>query len=185
MNPFRSVRTLLLSLLLAGTGFAAPAVSFDNLSAALRKVLPAGQKVYKTRVELTKAQAAMLNRFGEGDFLDEDPIDIYYTKDAAGNVTGRAVQVLEILKRWKASHTWVIGIGPDGNLTGVAMMSLPDQYGPPMATAGFLKQFSGKPAAQLALGKHFDAISGSTESCHLLACSVRRAAWLVSTTPLK
>lgn len=185
MKTIHALRIILLAVLLGSTSHAAPAVAFDNLSTALRKVLPAGQKVYKTRIALTKAQADALNRFGEGDFLDEDPIDLYYTKDATGKVTGTAIQILEVLKRWKASHTWVIGIAPDGKLIGVAMMSLPDQYGPPLATTGFLRQFSGKKASSLTLGRDFDAVSGSTESCQLLTVSVRRAAWLASTVPLK
>lgn len=174
-----------LILLLATLAMTAGAVPYNSLSAALKQVLPAGQKTFKTKFVLSAAQAKIMNGFGDGDFLADDPIDIYYTKDAAGKVSGTAVQVMEVLKRRKAYHTWVIGIAPDGKLTGVAMMDLPDHYGQPLASAGFLKQFPGKPAATLAMGKDFDAVSSATESCRLLASSIQRAAWLGANAPLK
>jgi len=174
-----------LLLLIAGLSLSAGATTYNNLSAALKQVLPAGQKAFKTKVVLTAAQAKTLNGFGDGDFMADDPIDVYYTKDATGKVSGAAIQVMEVLKRWKSYHTWVIGVAPDGKLTGVAMMDLPDHYGQPLAAAGFLKQFPGKPAATLTLGKDFDAVSSATESCRLLTASIKRAAWLATNVPLK
>ncbi len=174
-----------LLFLIASLSFSASATTYNTLSAALKQVLPTGQKAFKTKHVLTEAQAKVMNSFGDGDFLAEDPIDIYYTKDASGKVSGSAIQVLEVLKRWKAYHTWVIGIAPDGRLTGVAMMDLPDHYGQPLAAAGFLKQFPGKSASQITLGKDFDAVSSATESCRLLTSSIKRAAWLAANVPLK
>lgn len=161
------------------------AASFTPLSGALKQVLPAGQKAYKTKFVMTKEQAKLLNGFGHGDFLADDEIDVYYTKDAAGKVSGTAVVIQEYLVRWKSSHTWVVGMAPDGRLTGVSMVELTDKYAHPLAKPDFLKQFPGKDPNQMALGKGMDGISGASESCELLASSLKRVAWIAAHTELK
>lgn len=64
-------------------------------------------------------------------------------------------------------------------------ISLRGRKGDTLASAGFLKQFPGKPAAALAMGKDFDAVSSASESCRLLNASIKRAAWLAPNAPLK
>lgn len=161
------------------------AASFTPLSGALKQVLPAGQKAFKTKFVMTGDQAKLLNGYGHGDFLEDDAVDVYYTKDAAGKVSGVAVQIQEYLVRWKSSHTWVVGLTPDGKLTGIAMVELTDKYAFPLAKPDFLKQFPGKDPGQMALGKGMDGISGASESCQLLSSSLKRVAWIASHAELK
>lgn len=160
------------------------AATYSTLSASLKQLLPAGQKAFKTKFVATEAQAKALNAFGEGDYMEGDEFDVYYTKDAQGKVSGTAVQMVEMLVKWKSSHTWVIGMTPDGKLTGVSILELTDKYTFPMAQANFLKQFPGKPAAQSIVGKGMDAVAGASESSVLLSASIRRAAYIASQAKL-
>ncbi|MBK9579799.1 MAG: hypothetical protein IPK50_14895 [Fibrobacterota bacterium] len=160
------------------------AANYESLSSALKKTLPAGQKVFKSKLVLDKAQAKTLNDFGHGDFLADDAIDVYYTKDDKGQVSGTAVQLVEYLVRWKSSHTWVVGLAPDGKLTGISVVELTDKYAFPLGEAGFLKQFSGKAPAQSLYGKGMDAVAGASESCQLLSSSIQRAVWISKTARL-
>lgn len=160
------------------------AATYTTLSASLKQLLPAGQKAYKAKFVATEAQAKALNAFGEGDYMEGDEFDVYYTKDAQGKVTCTAVQMVEMLAKWKSSHTWVIGIAADGKLTGVSILELTDKYTFPMAQGNFLKQFPGKAAAQLAVGKGLDAVAGASESSVLLGASIRRAAYIASQAKL-
>jgi hypothetical protein len=160
------------------------AATYSNLSGALKQVLPAGQKAYKSKLVITEAQADALNAFGNGDFLEGDEFDVYYTKDDKGQVSGVAVQILEVLTRWKSNHTWVIGLAPDGKVSGLVILELFDKYALPLADAKFQKQFAGKDPAQTAPGKGMDAIAGASESCRLLSSSFKRAAYIASHTTL-
>ncbi|HOX53505.1 MAG TPA: FMN-binding protein [Fibrobacteria bacterium] len=154
------------------------AATYESLSGALRKVLPSGQKVFKSKLVLDKAQAKILNDFGHGDFLADDAIDVYYTKDDKGQVSGTAVHLVEYLVRWKSTHTWVVGLAPDGKLTGISVVELTDKYAFPLGEAGFLKQFAGKAPPQSLYGKGMDAVSGASASCQLLSSSIQRAVWI-------
>lgn len=170
--------------ILATLAFAAQAATYAKLSDALKQLLPAGQKVYKTKFVLTDAQADAMNAFGKGDFAEGDPFDVYYTKNDQGQVTGTAVQILEILLKWKAYHTWVIGLPPDGKLTGVSILELTDKYSFPLSGSGFLGQFPGKIPSQMVVGKGMDAIAGASESSKLLPASLRRAAYVATQAKL-
>lgn len=160
------------------------AATYSTLQASLKQLLPAGQKAFKAKFVATEAQAKALNAFGEGDYMEGDEFDVYYTKDAQGKVSCTAVQLEEMLAKWKSSHTWVIGIAADGKLTGVSILELTDKYTFPLAQANYLKQFPGKPAAQLAVGKGMDAVAGASESAVLLSASIRRAAYIASQAKL-
>lgn len=173
-------RIALLSVFLAAT---LQATSFSTLPAALKQVLPAGQKTFKAKLVVDAAQAKALNSFGHGDFLEDDEFDVFYTKDASGKVSGVAVHLSEYLVRWKSSHSWVVGLTPDGRLTGVAVVELSDKYAAPLADAAFLKQFAGKTPTQVGYGKGMDAVAGASESCQLLSSSLQRAAWIATHTP--
>lgn len=175
------IRTLLVIPMMAA---ALHAATYSTLSASLKQLLPAGQKAFKTKFVATDAQAKALNAFGDGDFLGGDEFDVYYTKDAQGKVSGTAIQLVEMQPKWKSSHTWVIGIGSDGKLTGVSILELTDKYTFPLAQPVFLKQFPGKPAAQIGLGKGMDAVAGASESSALLAASIKRAAYIASQAKL-
>lgn len=175
-------RILLLAALAATASL--HAATYSTLSAALKQLLPAGQKAFKTKFVATEAQAKALNAYGEGDFREGDAFDVYYSKDAQGKVSATAVQLEEYQPKWKSTHTWVVGIGADGKLTGVAVLELTDKYTFPLAQPGFLKQFVGKPAAQIGLGKGMDAVSGASESSQLLAESIHRAAYVASQAKL-
>ncbi len=171
-------------ILLASLAFAAQATTYAKLSDALKQLLPAGQKVYKTKFVLTEAQADAMNGFGKGDFAEGDDFDVYYTKNNQGQVTGTAVQILEILLKWKAYHTWVIGLSPNGKLTGVSVLELTDKYSFPLSGAAFLGQFPGKVPAQMIVGKGMDAVSGASESSKLLSASLQRAAYIATQAKL-
>lgn len=160
------------------------AATYSTLSTALKQLLPAGHKAFKTKFVATDAQAKALNAFGDGDYLDGDAFDVYYSKDSQGKVSGIAVQLVEVLPKWKSSHSWVIGVTPDGKLSGVAVLELTDKYTFPLGQAAFLKQFPGKPAARIGIGKGMDAASGASESSQLLASSIRRAAYIAAQAKL-
>lgn len=174
-------RILLVSFLLAAS---IQAATYTKLSEALKQLLPAGHKVYKTKFVLTEAQADAMNAFGKGDFAEDDDFTVYYAKDDKGQVSGVAVEILEILLKWKAYHTWVIGVAPDGKLTGVAVLELTDKYSFPLSGAGFLKQFPGKVPSQMIVGKGMDAIAGASESSKLLSASLQRAAYVATQAKL-
>jgi hypothetical protein len=174
-------RILLVSILLAAS---IQAATYTKLSDALKQLLPAGQKAFKTKFVLTEAQADAMNGFGKGDFAEGDDFNVYYTKDEQGQVSGIAVEILEILLKWKAYHTWVVGIAPDGKLTGVSVLELTDKYSFPLAGTAFLKQFPGKPPSQMIVGKGMDAVTGATESSKLLSASLQRAAYIATQAKL-
>ncbi|MEN9309109.1 MAG: hypothetical protein RL173_3041 [Fibrobacterota bacterium] len=176
---FKNCLAILISL-----AFAAQAATYTKLSDALKQLLPAGQKAFKTKFVLTEAQADAMNAFGKGDFAEGDDFAVYYTKDDKGQVSGVAVEILEILLKWKAYHTWVIGVTPDGKLTGVAVLELTDKYSFPLSGAAFLKQFPGKVPSQMIVGKGMDAISGASESSKLLSASLQRVAYIATQAKL-
>jgi hypothetical protein len=165
-------------------GIAAHAATYAKLSDALKQLLPAGQKVFKTKFVLTDAQAGAMNAYGKGDFAAGDGFDVYYTKSDKGQVSGVAVEILEILLKWKAYHTWVIGLSPDGKLTGVSVLELTDKYSFPLSGAAFLGQFPGKVPSQMVVGKGMDAIAGASESSKLLSASLQRAAYIATQAKL-
>ena len=168
-----------------GLALCAHAATYGKLSDALKQLLPSGQKAFKTKVALTKAQAEALNAMGDGDFLVDDRFDVYYTKNEKSQVTGVAVEMVEVLKRWKSSNTWVVGFTPAGTITGVVLLELTEKRAFPMASPAFLKQYAGRRPEQAGIGKGVDAVSGATESCVLLSESVKRAAYVVSIANLK
>jgi len=172
-------------LLLTAFAALAGATSYTPLSEALKKALPLGQKTFKTTVVLTKDQAEKLNSYGRGDFLKDDEVDVYYTKDDHNQVTGTAVYLVEMLVRWKARHNWVIGLSPAGAITAVSVVELTDKYSFPLAGDAFLKQFPGKNPAAIEVGNGIDAVSGATESSKLMSASLKRAAYVVSIAGLK
>lgn len=160
------------------------AATYATLSSALKQTLPTGHKAFKTKFIATDAQAKALNAFGDGDYLEGDEFDVYYSKDAQGKVSGVAVLLVEMLPKWKSSHTWVVGVSPDGKLSGVAVLELSDKYTFPLGQPNYLKQFPGKAAAQIGVGKGMDAASGASESSQLLASSIRRAAYIATQAKL-
>jgi len=172
-------------LLALGLALGAHAATYGKLSDALKQLLPTGQKAYRTKVVLTKAQADALNAMGDGDFLKDDAVDVYYTKNDKSQVTGTAIEMVEVLKRWKSTHTWAVGLSPTGVLTGVALLELTEKRAFPMAGDAFLKQYAGRRPDQVEIGKGVDAVSGATESCRLLSESVKRAAYIASIANLK
>jgi len=168
---------LLLPLFVACTVGAA---TFSTLPGALMQILPTGQKAFKTKFVATMAQANALNAFGDGDFREGDAVDVYYTKDSTGKVSSVAIMLEEYQPKWKSRHNWVIGLGDNGTLRGIGILELTDKYTYPLAQPAWLKQFPGKPAAQIAVGKGMDAIAGASASVQLLQESIHRAAYIAS-----
>lgn len=169
-------RLLFLMVLVSTVG----AATFSTLPGALKQILPSGQKAFKTKFVATTAQANALNAFGDSDFRDGDPFDVYYTKDSDGKISSIAILLEEYLPKWKSRHNWVIGLGSDGKLRGIGIVELTDKYAYPLAQPEWLKQFPGKPAAQIAIGKGIDGISGATSSSQLLMKSIHRATYIAS-----
>jgi hypothetical protein len=151
------------------------ALDFTPLGQALKQALPPDQ-AYQTILRIDTDQARQLS----GGYRAGESFTVYYTKNAAGTVTGRAIELKEILVKYGVLHRWVIGLRPDGSLSAVVVTRLGDAHAFPVADPRFLGQFPGKPATGLALGSHLDAMTGATESSQLLVDSIGRARALVA-----
>jgi hypothetical protein len=148
-----------------------PALDFAPLGQALKQALPATDQAYQTTLKIDADQSRQL----AGGFRAGESFTVYYTKNAAGSVTGRAVELKEILVKYGVLHRWVIGLRPDGTLSAVVVTRLGDAHAFPVADKKFQAQFSGKGVAGLALGTTVDAMTGATESSQLLVDSIGRA----------
>lgn len=162
-------------------GFAAHAVNYSDLKTGLKAALPEGAQVFKTKVTLTQEQADAMNAFGEADFWKGDSFTLYYTKNAEGKTDTVAVEILEILEKYQAMHTWVIGLKPDGSRTALTVLKLNDHYSFPLAEQRFMDRFPSRSDSQKDREvSSLDVISGATESSMLLRNSVKRVAYLIS-----
>jgi Na+-translocating ferredoxin:NAD+ oxidoreductase RnfG subunit len=148
-----------------------PALDFPPLGQALKQSLPAGDKAFQTTLKVDADQAKTLG----GGYRAGETFTVYYTKNASGAVSGRAVELKEILVKYGVLHRWVVGLKADGTLAGVTVTKLGDAHAYPVADAKFQAQFAGKSPQGLALGSGLDAMTGATESCQLLVDSVGRA----------
>ena len=183
------MRKTWIAMALAGAlGIASPlaAETYLSLKDALKLLLPAGQKYFKLDISLTEDQAKTLNtKWDNGGFSKGDPFTLYYAKDESGKVTGMAMEMTEILLKYSASHTWVIGVGPDLRLTGVSMVEITNDHAYGLSSKAFQAQFAGKDPAALRLGKGVDAVSGATDSSQLLIDSAQKVLYLISQYPPK
>jgi hypothetical protein len=167
---------------------ALPAVAntYMELKDALKLLLPTGQKYFKTDIALTAEQAKVLNtKWGDGGYLKGDPFVLYYTKDAAGKVTGMAMEMTEVLLQFSSSHRWVIGVTPEMKLSGVAMIEITNDHAYSLSGKAFQAQFVGKDPATVKLGKGIDALTGATDSCQLVIDSAQKVLYLIAQYPPK
>lgn len=151
------------------------AKKYDSLKTGLTKVLPEGEKIYKTSIKLTQEQADTLNAVGEADFWKGDAFTVYYTKKADGSLDTAAVQIMEVIEIYQAIHVWVIGLKADGTRTGLSVRELTDHYSYPLAEEAFTSRFPTRENQKNGTDpSSLDSISGATMSCDLLKYSVER-----------
>lgn len=165
-------------LVLVALGLAAlPALALDftPLGQALKEALPTGDQAFQTTVKIDADQAKRLG----GGYRAGESFTVYYTKGPSGAVTGRALELKEVLVKYGVLHRWVIGFRPDGTVSAVVVTRLGDAHAFPVSDKRFLAQFGGKSPAGLQLGSGVDAMTGATESSQLLVDSVVRAQNLV------
>jgi hypothetical protein len=160
--------------------------TYLELKDALKLLLPTGQKYFKQDIALTGAQATVLNtKWDNGGYQAGDPFTMYYTKDAAGKVTGMALVMNELILKWSSSHTWMIGLKPDLTLSGVAMLEITNEHAYGLSGKAFQAQFAGKDLAKIKLGSGVDAVAAATDSCQLLLDSIQKALYLLNQFPPK
>lgn len=76
--------------------------------------------------------------------------------------------------------TYAVGIGADGRVRGVEVLSYRESHGHEIRLAAWRRQFAGKgPDAPLAVGDDIAGISGATLSCEHVTEGVRRIVRLV------
>ncbi|MEI8095459.1 MAG: FMN-binding protein [Spirochaetales bacterium] len=158
--------------------------TYLELKDALKLLLPTGQKYFKQDIELTDAQAKVLNtKWDNGGYQAGDPFTMYYTKDASGKVTGVAVVMTEFILRFSSSHTWMIGVKPDLSLSGVAMLEITNEHAYGLSSKAFQAQFTAKNPTTTKLGAGIDAVTGATDSCQLVIDSTQKVLYLISQFP--
>ncbi|MBI5504375.1 MAG: FMN-binding protein [Deltaproteobacteria bacterium] len=87
---------------------------------------------------------------------------------------GEAVVVEELGKH--RNMTFVVGVGMDGKVTGVAMMVYREGYGGEVRSDRFLSQYRGKKAADgLVPGRDVRNITGATLSAYAIGRGVKKA----------
>lgn len=181
------MKKVLLALALLGAVLApAWAKNYSDLKTSLKAVLPAGQPVFQAKLKLTAAQAKELNAQGQADFWAGDEFTLFYTKGADGKADRVAVEILEILSKYQAMHTWVISLGPDGSRWGLSVLELTDHYSYPLADKAYLARFPSRAGEKNAASpESIDVVAGATESSFLLRSSVKRVGLLAQWAGLR
>jgi Na+-translocating ferredoxin:NAD+ oxidoreductase RnfG subunit len=76
--------------------------------------------------------------------------------------------------------TYAVGVGSDGAIRGVEILSYRESHGQEIRLAAWRRQFAGKTAAsKLAVGEDIANISGATLSCTHVTAGVRRIVGIV------
>ncbi len=156
-----------------------PVLSFGknylSFGDALKGVLPQDQKLYKEVVQLTKVQAKHLNKTYDADYRKNEKLTIYFTKDESETITAYAIVLEDILWEYVAYHKWALGYTPQGELRGIRIINLTDEYTFDMPDPRFLKQFDGLMPADIKMPGNVDAMTSATMSSELLVSSTFKA----------
>jgi Na+-translocating ferredoxin:NAD+ oxidoreductase RnfG subunit len=156
----------------------APAFAVDYLTAeqAAAELFPEAQRFEEREVTLGAEQlGAVTARLGEpvrrttwqlriarrGD----EPLGVFVVDDVVGKFE---------------KITYAVGIGHDGKIRGVEILTYRESHGQEVHLAAWRKQFAGKSAASaLKVGEDIANISGATLSCTHVTAGVRRIAAVV------
>jgi thiamine biosynthesis lipoprotein ApbE len=143
---------------------------------ALRLVFPNGETVLERRLELDPAVRRLVE--DQCGSLPERPRLFVGLRE--GRIAGYAMIHTEITRTLPA--TFIVGVGPDGQVTEVAVMSHTEHIGTDCRKERFLRQFDGKTGKseiRVEGGSGIYRMHGATLSCHAVARAVRRTAVLV------
>lgn len=174
-------RGLSWSLLGPAVVLSAPAPSFavDYLTAeqAQAEAFPEAQAFEAREVTLSPAQAqALAGRLGE-------PLRRTRWTLRAARRGGEALGVVvldDVIGKFERI-TYAVGVGRDGAVRAVEILSYRESHGQEVRLAAWRKQFVGKTAASpLRVGEDVANISGATLSCTHLTQGVRRVVAVVA-----
>jgi Na+-translocating ferredoxin:NAD+ oxidoreductase RnfG subunit len=161
-------------LVLASAAALAPASAFavDYLSAeqAARLMFPDADAFASRELTLDAAQLQVLDTKGMRARSARWPVRI---AQRAGTTLGFVV-VDEVIGKFELI-TYAVGIGVDGTLRQVEVLSYRESHGHEIRLPAWRRQFAGKSAASpLRIGEDISNISGATLSCTHVTDGVRR-----------
>jgi hypothetical protein len=136
---------------------------------------------------LGQAVAASLgtkSAFKKSFAFEGKPLDVFYSKDAAGKANKYAF-VQKGIYAPNCTHTWIVGVdAATGKVTGVEVVEMACPHAFPTKTESFLGQFKGKgPADAAKLSGDVTPIAKATGSSNLAVDAVRKS--IVAATKLK
>ena len=117
---------------------------YFELKEVLKKIIPASQKVFQNKVELTKEQSDYLNKTWDGRYIKGDKFTIYYSKDEKTNVSCYAVEMAEILEKYKSYHRFLIAFDAARKIKQVFIMELQDDHAILINVPVFYNQFTNR-----------------------------------------
>ncbi len=151
--------------------------TFLTREQALKLVFPKGEAVREVDVELDPADLAKVaERTGSAVAARQK----VWVGIRDGKVAGYALVLTEVTKTLPA--TFIVGVGPDGAVTEVAVLSHEDHIGVECAKRRFVQQFGGRTNAdriRVGSGSGILPVSGATLSCQAVARGVRKAVAVV------
>jgi hypothetical protein len=175
------VRSASWSLLAPAVAITAPAPVFavDYLTAdqAQAAMFPGADRFEAREVSLTAAQLAAVERN-----LGAPLRQAHWTLRLAwrGPALAGVVVVDDVIGKFERI-TYAVGLGPDGLIHQVEVLSYRESHGQEVRLAAWRKQFVGKGAASpLRVGEDIAGISGATLSCTHVTEGVRRIASVVA-----
>jgi Na+-translocating ferredoxin:NAD+ oxidoreductase RnfG subunit len=172
--PWRSSRGVSFTLLAPAAALVAPAPVFavDYLTPeqAQAQMFPEAERFEAREVTLDGAQRqALKERLGTA-VRERWPVRLA----RRGEQLLGAVVVDDVIGKFERI-TYAVGIGSDGAIRQVEVLSYRESHGHEIRLPAWRKQFVGKTAAApLEVGKDIANISGATLSCHHVTDGVRR-----------
>lgn len=164
--------TLCLWASVAGLALPVRAETFLTEPQALKVVFPKSETVATESRALSAAQREELQtktglRFPETEYR-------FFVGKTKGNVDGYAVILNEIGKH--EFITFIVGMGPRGEVSEVAVMDFRESRGGEVREPRFLRQFRGKKSSDpIQVDRDIVNYTGATLSSHALARGVKKA----------
>ncbi|MEO8004401.1 MAG: FMN-binding protein [Betaproteobacteria bacterium] len=146
------------------------AVEYMTAEQAAKMIFPGADTFEPGNVKLDSASMQQLNTAGIQARSVNWPLRIA----KRGSTTLGYVVVDEVIGKFELI-TYAVGVGADGAITQMEVLSYRESHGSEIRIAGWRKQFVGKTSAEpIRVGEDIANISGATLSCKHITDGIRR-----------
>lgn len=164
------MRCVVLAVACALAPASACAVDYMTADQAAKSIFPNADTFEPGNVKLDSASMQQFNAAG----VHARSVDWPLRKAKRGGATLGYVVVDEVIGKFELI-TYAVGVGLDGAITQIEVLSYRESHGSEIRIAGWRKQFVGKTsAAPIRVGEDIANVSGATLSCKHITDGIKR-----------